>query len=267
MRMRIILIFLLITAIACRKSEPQNPCASYDFSTNKTKIQISEYLYDSSFAIPDTAFTGTFVGFSFVQPYSISTNVYSVSWNIDNGTYVTNNKSFSTIFKDTGTYNIQLIVTYIPRSDCDNRKLFSDTISKKVTVIPRNHNSPLEGNYRGFLDTRPTDTFTISINYFKLPGDAIGDYYLYNYVKGCTGDYSSWNLPIPPGTGYFIVWGYKSFNLTGSYPCTQSSDFRGYGYLNKTNDSIFIKHYGYNNAIGAPSDTIPRWHFFRGKKI
>ncbi|MBN8835743.1 MAG: hypothetical protein J0I09_00640 [Sphingobacteriia bacterium] len=268
MQKRTILFFLLITAISCRKSEPQNPCANYDFSTNKTKIEVLESLLDSSFTIPDTAYVGSFVGFRFIQPYPISTNIYSIAWNINNGSYTTGAKSFSLAFKDPGTYTVQLIITYTPRSDCDNRKLFSDTVIKKLTIVPLiNHTSAFEGSYRGFLDTRPADTFTISINYFKLAGDALGDYYLYNYVKGCTGDYLYWNLPIPPGTGYLICWGYKNFNLKDSYPCLKSSDFKGYGYLNKTNDSIFIKHYGYNNAMPAPGDTIPRWHFFRGRRI
>lgn len=246
---------------SCKKSERTDPCSSYEILINKTHLQIAEYLYDTAFHVPDTVQAGVPVNFSFTYPYNAYLN--SFKWNIDNGGYTSQSSSFNLRF-NTGSYQVQLIANYISRESCDKRTSFTDTITKTLTIIPIDHTSLLEGSYTGFLDTRPNEIFTITIKYWKYPGDATGEYYLRNYVNGCTGDYI--NTHIPPGTGYGILSGYKSFEIT-SYPCNEPGDFKGFGFLNDKGDSITIKHFGYNTAQYIPGDTIPRWHVFKGKKI
>lgn len=147
-----------------------------------------------------------------------------------------------------------MIVTYIPFDRCDKRVSFTDTVIKKLQVLKTDHGSRLEGNYRGFLDSSPNKIFTVSIKYWKYPGDAVGRIYLRNYVDGCTGDGLNSNIPF--GTGYEIISGYKNFNMV-SYPCNAPGNFRGFGFLSDQEDSITIMHFGYSSAVFVPGDTTP----------
>jgi hypothetical protein len=258
-----ILLFSILLYTSCKEVGNSNPCSGFIPIKNKTTLQISESLYDTVFLTPDTVIAESPTYFNFKYPYK-ATSLYDVQWDINNGSYTTNRGSFVLRFKDVGTYNIQLVVTYQPRDQCDTRNTFTDTVIKKLVVLPLDHSSILEGSYRGFLDTKPTDTFTITIKYWKHPGDVIGEYYLRNYVNGCAGDHI--NPQVPPGMGYAIITGFKNFNII-TYPCNEPSDFKGFGYLNISGDSITIQHYGYNTAQYVPGDTIPHWHIFKGKRI
>lgn len=260
--MKYLCMFLIITFCSCKKeSNEKVPCVSR--IPNSSKIQILENFTDTSLVSYDTVLANTPTLFKVDFPYIAKIN--STRWDINNGSYTTRNQSFTLRFPDTGKYSIKLIVSFLSIDQCTYNQIFYDTIEKKMQVVPTDNNSKIAGSFTGYLDTKPSELFTIRIKYWRNPSYSYGNYYLRNYVNGCLGD--NVDPAIPLGVGYKISNGYKNFSLTDNYPCNSSSNFRGFGYINSNGDSLIIKHFGYNTSIYVVGDTIPRWHIFKGKKI
>jgi hypothetical protein len=249
----------LLFLIACHKNDRFHSCPDITVK-GQTRLNISEVLADTTFITPDTALANAPVRFSFSKADHI---MDSIIWDIDDGGYTTSKSLFQLRFAP-GSYKIRLIVNYTAFNSCSASKKLVDTIIKTLVVLDGDRSSALEGRYEGFLDTKPAERFTVTIQYWKHPNEDRGAYYIRNYVNGCTGD----NVyPVPAGTGYPLDYGYKCFSIPLFYPCNRPGLFKGYGTLNNTSDSITITHFGYNNAVYIPGDTIPRWHTFKGKRI
>lgn len=257
---RTLFALILILLISCKEKENARPCETKPAEINKTVVDIAEYLGDSSFTINDTALVNELLTFTIHHPYQA--NIVSVKWNIDNGGFTSANKSLDLRFTDTGNVAVELIVGYQPLVYCGVPQKVFDTVKTTLHLLAEDRNSALEGKYTGYLDTAAAKPFTVAIKYFRLPGDSVGAYYLYNYVQGCTGD--GINTHIPAGTGYEIVTGYRNFYIS-TYACAASNDFKGFGYLNTAGDSITIKHFGYSTP-DAKNENTPQWHVFKGKR-
>lgn len=253
-----LLIFLFFS---CNDKNTSAPCPSQIIEKNKTVINISEILADTGFAIKSTAIAGEPLAFSFKHPYSAK--VVSAKWDLDNSNFTSDKQTFNLRFTDAGTVQVTLFVEYAPLAYCETPKNFIDTVHTSLHLLPTDHSSILEGKYIGTLDTASSTPFLISINYYRSPGDDVGRYYLYNYVQGCTGD--GINVNVPKGTGYEIIAGYSNFNMQLSYACAAPGTFKGFGYLNTAGDSITIQHFGYSTT--STSETDPKWHVFKGKKL
>jgi hypothetical protein len=252
---------IIIFIIACNKGAGFHTSCTNSSFTGHTAIHFSELFIDTALLTNDTVLADEPVGFSFsIDGYKTNT----INWNVDDGGYTSSQPSFSLRFPP-GNYNVVLAVNYTGANACGESKNVTGTVIKKLVVLPPGHASALEGSYEGALDTKPAERFRVTIHYWKHPGDATGNYYLRNYVNGCTGD--NIDPQVPPGTGYSILYGYHSFSLYNSYPCNQPGNFKGYGVLNQAGDSITIAHFGYNNAAYVPGDTIPRWHTFKGRRV
>lgn len=254
------LALFIITLFSCSDKNTNTPCNPQTIAGNKTVLSICEYLGDSSYPIKNTAIANELLKFSFTYPYPAK--VISTNWDIDNANFTSTKDSFNLRFTNAGEIPVTLHVTYQPLTYCGTPGNFTDTLHVILHILPEGHSSILEGKYSGTLDSASSAPFTISINYYKWPGDDIGGYYLYNYVPGCTGD--GINPNIPKHTGYEIIAGYSNFNIQ-SYPCAAPNTFKGFGYLNTTGDCITIQHFGYGSAY--TNDTNPRWHVFKGKRM
>lgn len=253
----LIVLFIVLLG-ACNNKTSVNPCDTQTIAANVTTVTVAEVLGDSSYTIKNTAIANEPLQFTFTHPNQVK--VIKARWNIEDSGLIKDNQAFTIRFTDTGKVAVTLFVEYQPLTYCGTPKNFTDTVTTTLHILPEDHTSILQGRYSGTIDS--SAPFTISINYYKWPGDAVGGYYLYNYVNGCTGD--GINPHIPAHTGYEITAGYSNFTIQG-YPCNAPDAFRGFGYLNAAGDSITIQHFGYSTVTA--NTAAARWHVFKGKRL
>lgn len=62
--------FVATLCLSCTKNNSIDPCKSYINVTGQTRVHIREFLYDSSFDVPDTVLAGELIQLSFTYPYN-----------------------------------------------------------------------------------------------------------------------------------------------------------------------------------------------------
>lgn len=78
---KFIYVIFAVFLTSCTKNEHINPCNSYVIANSKTFVQVSEFLYDSAFLVPDTVLAGEPINLKFTNSYKAT--IQSVHWDID----------------------------------------------------------------------------------------------------------------------------------------------------------------------------------------
>lgn len=211
--------FLVLSLLGCRKEN--NDCTSIvpdlDFS-------ILEHVGDSSF-VTDTAFTFNRITFQTGPEYD------SISWSIgeDNRRFYT--RSFDMIFDYPITVGVTLRAIQ-NNFKCSLVRQGLLTTSKQLTVVKSDGTfiSPLTGDFLGYIEGLPLDTFTVSIKYWignRYPFWPTGAYSIHNIPKGYINEGQSFNgLNRPEINGIVASNGYKSlaFDKSGNFPAAELKD-------------------------------------------
>jgi hypothetical protein len=195
-----LLLILIIVLISCHKHH-EDPCASLhpvsaSFVTEEDLSYAAQgWIYYSS----DTIAT-------YKVRFTASEDNATYLWLIGSGTYT--QKSFSLNFPTTLTNQsipITLIVSKTPDKNCFPGDDGKDTITKTIHFV-NYKNAVINGQYQGYLEGNPSDTFTVTIDPLRPGGLFAGDSSLYitNLTRGC-GRYFCY--------GPYPNYGYKEINF------------------------------------------------------
>jgi hypothetical protein len=159
-----VLLFLLINLLfACKKNHNSDACR--DAFPPVAAFVIMETLSDTAF-IADTVFRQNLITFKTTRPYD------SVTWKIGNNPNIFTTPKVQLNFGNTlGTIDVDFAAKATPNQVCfpDDRGVY---IGKKSLTIVEEYDttkltiSPMVGRYKGAFKETPSDTFTVTINYF-----------------------------------------------------------------------------------------------------
>ena len=239
-------VFLLTNLLlACKKNGNGDAC--HDAFPPVAGFVILETFSDTAF-IADTVFRQNRVTFKTTRPYD------TVTWKIGNNPNVfTTPKVELDLGNSLGTINVDFAAKATPNPACfpDDRGIY---IGKKDLTIVEQYDptkltiSPMVGRYKGAYKEIPTDTFTVTINYFdsaKYNPSFTGTknfYWISNIPKGYQ-DLTSLQSQYYPELrmGMRPIMGYK---------CLHFGDLgdgkKGEGHVELKHDTLFIY---YSNAL------------------
>lgn len=177
---------------------PPDPCAgAQPFKASFTIYE--ELWYDSLFAT-EGILSWNNVHFSADAKY----NTYS--WKIGDDSRIFRDSSIVFSFGEDqlGKFRVRFIATGFPNRLCFPEDDGIDTVIKEFVVVDE-FDSPMIGDYRGFNEDNPKDTFVVNIGWVSLRRQGYKKfYYINNINKGCydipdTSEEYLPNLEILPG--------------------------------------------------------------------
>lgn len=247
---------LLLFISSCKKKHEANPCEG--LTQPKAEFAFKEILTDTAF-YADTIFRDNYVNFVASKPYQ------SVLWKIGSDPRDFTSADFNLSFINfLGTLNVNFTGKATPNTQCFPADNGVYAGMKQLTVVEQFEKpiltlSPMIGRYRGAFTDKPSDTFTVRIEYFdstkydvSLTG-AKNFYWISNIPKGFRDTTSEKARQYPElSYGQYPEMGYKSLQF-GIGSNIQS----GRGFANLINDSLKI--YYYNQLTGRK--------MFIGKRI
>jgi len=210
---------LVVCCISCEK-DPTNNCVETP-SENINKLFAKEVVYDSLMPV-DTTFS------FFPIKFEVDRSFESGSWYLSQHTYPGTNLD-QRAFDDTGHYNIQFTGVY--RNPCTN-VTDQKQLSKQIVIYDKQNaakrkTSPFVGEYLGYTEGNPVDTFRIKIDFFNKEDypswsywathSQTPFYWISNFPKGFRNTTSD-GLNYPElSSGYQPYMTYKNFCLTDGY--------------------------------------------------
>lgn len=228
---------LIFVCIACNKKRIVN--CDDKLPVTATAL-VGELIGDSAIAT-DTAFTGTIV-FESLQAYDF------IEWKVGADPRSFNSKKFSLRFNTPEpTFGITLSVQGSTDLACFPDDDGKDSRSSNLTILPRDSTAktPLIGKYSGYVEGKPLDTFTVSIDfrndkrYWPVFGQA-PFYTLSNFPKGFRDTTSSIGTSYPElSYGFSCDWGYRAIYINEDYK--EAQHVKGYAIL-KSRDSLIISY-------------------------
>jgi hypothetical protein len=149
-------------------------------------------------------------------------------------------------FDNPAVLDVKLIVR--KKDPCGAVNTFADTLTRRLVVSNTNFDAFFVGKYKGYLESKPSDVFTIAI--LKAPsGLHEGFSYINGLQRGCE------NRDVPARSGGLLSFGaYRDFVVGNSTdykgdtfgPC---KDLYGWGKLAKDDSSLEIKFKFYDITI------------------
>lgn len=213
----ILFLFIIMISAGCGKNR-DNPCE--DKVKPSGKFVIKEMIGDTAF-IADTIFRDNYVQFQASDSYD------SVTWKLGTDPREWKKSEFSLSFVNTlGTLPISFTGKKTPNTTCFPGDNGTYSSSQNVTIVEQveKHSvtiSPLVGRYHGYFTDKPTDTFTVRLDYFdssKYDVSTTGSknfYWFSNMPKGYMDNTSSTAYSYPElRNGYSVEMGYKCFVFT-----------------------------------------------------
>lgn len=234
----------------CKKKH-ENPCIGVTEPSGK--FITKELIGDTAFTA-DTIFRDNYVQFHALDKYE------TVVWKLGSDPRDWTNPEFSLSFINAlGTIPITFRGKKTPNTLCFPNDNGAYSSSKNLTIVEQVEKpyvtiSPLVGRYKGFFTDKPSDTFTVRMEYFDSAKYNVG-------VTGSKNFY--WLSNMPKGFVSLLGWDYSELKngqpVEMGYKCfvfgTGSSIIQGRGWL--SNDTMYI-NYG--------SDLVGRKKFI-GKKL
>lgn len=228
--------FAVILLFSCKKKR-ENPCKNAlppiaDFVTK-------EVIGDTAFTT-DTIFNDNPVKFQSLQKYN------SVTWKVgDDARSFTNPEFQLTFFDFIETISVSLTATRNPNTACFPSDNGNYTATKKFTLVEQFDRltltkSPLIGKYKGAFTDKPSDTFTVRLEYFdssKYRADLTGNrnfYYFSNFPKGIVNTGTAAYVYPELQSGFRVEMGYKAF----VFDFNSTTGINGNAWL--SNDTLFI---------------------------
>jgi hypothetical protein len=190
---------------------------------NKILDGVTEKYFDS-----DTFFANEWVYFR------AEGNFKYCFWKIGTDPRVFRDKVFRLYFREPTVATVELSYGLYVEDSCISTKRLSDTIRKKIVVIPGLFDTtlkdypqyPLCGRFSGFNIDNPNDTFTVTIGFYKM--DGVPD----KYKRAAIENLPKGNPPWPD-----IEFRYLNFSF-GS-PGHQAY---GWGYLDATRQKLTVDY-------------------------
>lgn len=217
---------LLLVSADCNKNPDFNPCEGKEpFAADFT---IEEKVGDTSF-VTDKALAPGYVFFKAQGDYD------SVRW-IIGGPQNTSTKLQHVLYFENpeGSINVTFIGYRKPDTQCFPNDNGIDTVQKTFTVIRRDQNADIVGNFFGYNESNPADTFTVSVIYY----DDVWGYFVKNLPKNCPG-YTTVGEAYPRNIGLNVAVGNSGFEIDdNSVVC---STVKGYG-STKGTDTLEINY-------------------------
>jgi hypothetical protein len=160
MKPPLLFLVLCILIFSCSKSGRVNPCTAVrPFEAVST---IGERVGDSAIET-DTAFIGTII-------FEGSKDYLTQEWKIGDDPRTFTQEKFTLNFYDPlPQINVFFSASGIPNKECFQNDSGSDSSIKHLTILPRDSNAKTEliGDYLGYVEGKPTDTFTVSIKFYS----------------------------------------------------------------------------------------------------
>lgn len=223
----------------CKKRPISDPCNGVP--PPGAEFKIKENLRDTSF-FADSVYRNNRVSFEATRTYD------STVWKVGDDPRSFHKPSFNLSFVNfLGTIDVFLTARTTPNQRCFPGDDGVYTASKRLTVLeqfdkPGLSISPLVGSYKGAFKETPTDTFTVSINYFdsaKYDVSMTGVknfYWISNMPKGYRDTTSSPALAYPElRNGMVAEMGYKCFQFGNL-----GSTGKGLGFAELKQDTLII---------------------------
>jgi len=244
--------FALLIFANCKKNPTKNICN--EIKQPSGKFIVSEMVGDTAF-VADTIFRDNYVQFHAIDSYE------SVDWKLGSDPRNWSSPDFSLSFYNAlRTISVNFTGKKMANIQCfphDNGAYIS---SQNLTVVeqfekPELTISPLVGKYKGYFTDKPTDIFTVRMEYFDSTKYDVGltgnknFYWFSNMPEGFIGESSASFIYPELRNGISIEMGYKCFVFN------YDSYHQGKAWL--SNDTLNI-NYG-NNLVGRRK--------FIGKKI
>jgi hypothetical protein len=252
----LLLLPILAFLLSCCEEEPEpDPCASLEPVTARFVIgeRIMNWGYEEidTLVISDTVLTWSYVQFRAPAGYD------SYEWQV--GTEEEGMKTYSgdsvvqiQIVHPWEALPVSLIVRDEPNTACFPQDDGIDTLTRILTVIDRDK-SPAFGRYQGYLESNPTDTFTVSFNIKFNQGEREID--LLNMDPGC--------YPTTNSIDYAI--GYRSMHFASSgYLQDGCNDPNGWLWLDSSYQHVTIDFS--TRELGSFPDDREYFRFI-GKRI
>jgi hypothetical protein len=227
----------LFFCIACNKKQLNNCNTTLPVTANAL---VGERVGDSAIAT-DTAFTGAII-FQSLQAYDF------IEWKVGDDPRSFNSERFSLTFNDPApTFSITFSVKGQTDPACYPSDDGKDSKVLNLTILPRDSTAktPLIGKYSGYVEGKPLDTFTVSVDFRndKRYWSAFGPapfYTLSNFPKGFRDTTSSIGTIYPElSYGFACDWGYRALYFNEDYK--QAQHVKGYAML-KSRDTLTINY-------------------------
>lgn len=244
--------FVLLTLTSCKKNHTKNICS--EIKQPSGKFIISEMVGDTAF-VADTVFRNNYVQLRAIDGYE------SVNWKLGSDPRNWSSPDFSLSFSNVlVTIPVNFTGKKMANIQCFPHDNGTYTSSQNLTLVEQFEKSgltisPLVGKYKGYFTDKPTDIFTVRIEYFDSTKYDVGltgsknFYWFSNMPEGFIGETSASFVYPELRTGINIEMGYKCFSFN------YDSHHEGKAWL--SNDTLNI-NYG-NNLVGRRK--------FIGKKI
>lgn len=187
---RILILFFsgVLVIIGCDCDDPTDPkCSNYDPCYEVTEVKANFNFYEG---IGDTLIQSDTVLNLFVV-FKAEGEYDKVKWKIGDDAREFTEEQFSLAFRDTGTYKVTLMVERTPNKSCFPNDDGLDTLVKYFTRVKGlGDNHPIIGDYHGYLESNPEDTFTVNVKYeLEWQGDPTDPtdkhFFVFNINKGC----------------------------------------------------------------------------------
>ena len=234
-----------------------NPCLKAKPVTAEFKIY--ETIGDS-LTETDTSFVGVPIVFKTIGDYD------EFTLTVGQHNKVFNDKQVVLRFLDPITITVQLIVKSSPNKICFPTDDGKDTLTKTLTILPKRDyydfaKSAICGNYLGYLQEKPAETFIVKLYYDALapmrPDKNRGGFIISNINKGC-------NLMLNDASFLLGEVGYKSISFgestTFDYGCNGVIAF---GKLQPDRNHIII----YYSDADFANYRLRKNHVFIGKRM
>jgi hypothetical protein len=245
---------LLWVLMACGNERDPDPCK--DLTPVTADFKIEEWLFILGPYETDTVLTYRPIIITALQDYD------SYEWKVGSDPTIRTEKSFNLGFTQAvGKIDIRLIARRSPNLSCFPDDNGIDTLTKSVYVSEW-ANSPIIGNYEGYVVGRESDRFVVEIQDYG--GDC--GITIKNIPKGCVGVVGGSSIPDPcneigldgfPGGGAF------SFD-TGYYGGGGCDNSEGFAKLKKGNKNEIEIEY---TRFGRSNPNPPLKEKFIGTRI
>ncbi len=245
----LLLIAIPFLSSCCKKcQDSSNPeCENYDPCFRKItadfKMMISVEPDDNKIYLFECDTVHSISEVTFIAQDS---SEVTYEWKIGTDPTVFNTRKVVLQFDNPAVLDVRLIVR--KKNPCGAANTFADTITKRLVVSSSRFHDFFVGKYKGYLESKPSDLFTITI-LKATSGGYEGFSYINGLQRGCE------NRDVPARRGSLLTFGaYRDFLVGNSTdykgdtfgPC---KDLYGWGKLGKDDSSLEIKFKFYDITI------------------
>ena len=238
----LLILFFITSASRCKKEcqDVWNPkCENYDPCFKKVSADFQMRTLTEALG-PRYFEVDTIMKYDAVYFKALDSTDVTYEWTIGTDPRTYTDRVVRIGFDNPTELDIKLTVKR--KSGCSLTEGGEQTITRHLVVVEK---SAIKGKYLGYLESKPSEKFTIEI---VEPNDTLGivNYYVDNLPNGCK------RTPTDRGGASFLI-NYKEFDMentiqpvvhVGSWP-----EINGIGWLDKTHSILTIEYEVYNASL------------------